>query len=155
METGAEAITLRTLIGWLVLAFIVTAIGTPIALWVGPTDRALVVQLAGAFFAAVVIWRLVIAARGAMEVGRPSLFDLAQRKPTALVEADPSLTQIATEVRASLRQRFYFVRVLWPRFKRLAGERNAQLPLTMPPPLGRPVKDHELAAILTAIEGAR
>ena len=154
METGAEPITLRTLLGWGVLAFVIAAIATPIELWVGPTEHALVVRLAGAIFAASVIWRLAAAVRGAVEAGRPRASDLARRRPPQRIEADAVLVRLVNDVRASTRQRYYFVRTLWPRLEKLARERSAPLPPAMPPRLGRPVAGDELAAILVAIEEA-
>ena len=154
MDSGAEPVTLRTVLGWAVLACVIASIATPIELWVGPEDHVLVVRLASAAFAAAVIWRIAAAARGAVEAGRPHASDLAQRRAPEKIEADATLVRLTADVSASIRRWNYFVRALWPRLEQLARERDARLPPVMPPPHGRPIKVDELAAILAAIEEA-
>jgi len=154
MEPDAEPVTVRTVLGWGVLAFVITAIAAPIELWVGPGEHALVVRLAGAAFAASVIWRLAAAARGAVEAGRPRAGDLAQQSRPEKIEPDAALVRLTNEVRASTRERYYFARALWPRLERLAHKRHVRLPPAMPPRLGRPVRNDELASLLAAIEEA-
>lgn len=155
MDSGAEPVTLRTVFGWVVFAFVIAMIATPIEIWVGPTEHVLVVRLAGAVFAMAVIWRLMTAVRGAAEAGRPQASALAQKKPHEQVDADATLVRLAADVRASTRQWQYFVRSLWPRLEKLAHQRHVVLSPTMLPRHGRPVKVDELAAIVTAIEEAK
>ncbi len=147
MEPGAEAVTLGTFMGWGVLLVLIAGIATPIVLWVGEANAAVVVRLAGALFAAAVVFRLIAAVRAVPD-------GTALRRKQAAGEPDPRLARLAGEVRLSLRQRGYFARVLWPHLEKIARRRHAQLPRDMPPRHGRPVSRDDLERILAAIEAA-
>lgn len=154
MEPDAERIRPGTFVGWGVLLVVIAVIATPVALWVGPESNRLVARLAGAIFAAAVLFRLAAAVRAAMGAGARSLGEIAFSRPQAPAAPDPLLARLGLDVQLSLRQRHHFVRVLWPRLEKIAWRRHARLPPDLPPRRGRPLRRDDLERILAALEAA-
>ena len=98
---GPEPITWRTLVGFLVLAVVIGMFATPIALWVGPAGRPIVVRLASSVFCAAVVYRLAVVMRAAAMIGQMSAADVALQPYDATVRVDPLLTRLANELRGT------------------------------------------------------
>ena len=127
---GPEPITWRTLVGFLVLAVVIGMFATPIALWVGPAGRPIVVRLAASVFCAAVVYRLVVAVRAAAMIGQMSAADVALQPYDATVRVDPLLTRLANELRTNLRWRVV-TPDLWTRLQQLCRQRGAAVPLEL------------------------
>jgi hypothetical protein len=130
MEHSPEPITWRTMIGFLVHAVVFGMFATPIALWVGPTGRPVVVRLAAAVFCAVVVYRLVIVVRGAAMIGQMSAADVALQPYDATVRVDPLLTRLANELRMNLRGRVV-TPALWTHLEQLCRQRGVSVPVEL------------------------
>ncbi|MDA8050174.1 MAG: hypothetical protein M0002_09240 [Rhodospirillales bacterium] len=154
MEPGAERITLGTLLGWIVLALLIGAIATPLALWVGPEHHVVVVRLAGALFTAAVLYRLATAVRAVIESKTPSPAEAALRRSPPPAIADPTLLRLGTDIRSSLRRRGHFERVLWPCLTAIAESRGVTLPPSRAARRGAAIRRADLLRILDAIEEA-
>jgi hypothetical protein len=128
MEHGPEPITWRTMVGFLVLAAVLGMFATPIAVWVGPTGRPIVVRLAAAAFCAVFAYRLMIVVRGAAMIGQMSAADVALQPYDAAVRVDPLLARLANELRTNLRWRVV-TPALWARLQQLCRQRGAAVPV--------------------------
>ena len=127
---GPEPITWRTLVGFLVLAVVIGMFATPIALWVGPAGRSIVVRLAASVFCAAVVYRLAVVMRAAAMIGQMSAADVALQPYDATVRVDPLLTRLANELRTNLRWRVV-TPDLWTRLQQLCRQRGAAVPLEL------------------------
>lgn len=119
-----ERITWVTLIGWLLLAALLGALATPIALWVGPSGRPIVIRLAVAMLGAVIVARLVQVIRQTAMLDHLTQAEAAMRQSEATAATDPVLTELARELRWRHLQR-QITPVLWERLQQHCRLRGA------------------------------
>ena len=125
MNRGPEAITRKTLAGFVVLAALLAAIAAPIALWVGPGGQYLVVRLAVAFYVAVIAYRLLTVIKAAALVGHLTPAEIALQPRVTEVTVDPLMLQLVKETRPGLRQVSH---ALWQRVQSLCRRRGLPVP---------------------------
>ena len=127
-----------------VLAGIVLLAAVPVYVYVEPPWRGLVARLAVAFVLGVALLQLRRAAAERLSTGNASALDAARggSAPQPLVPL--RFLELRGGVRAALRSRRYFERVLWPRLAALTSR-----PL-VPPPV-RPGRGPSLASLRRVI----
>lgn len=109
------------------LAAVVLLATVPVYVWVEPSWRALVVRLASAFVLGVALLELRRALADRLE-DHGSPLDAARGRRRAEPAVPYHFLELTHDVRAALRSRLHFDKVLWPRLTALASR-----PLARPP----------------------
>ena len=131
-----------------VLAAAVLLATVPVYIYVEPSWRALVARSAVAFVLGVALVQLRRALADRLEDGGGSALDAARGHRGPEPTVPHHFVDLASDVRAALRSRRYFERVLWPRLEALTSR-----PLVRPSV--RPGRGPSLASlrdVVTAIE---
>jgi hypothetical protein len=123
MERTPEAVTGKTLAGFIVLAMVLGLFAAPIALWVGPSGQPTVLRITVALFCAVVAHRLICVIKEAALVGQQTSLDIAERPHFPSVQVDPLLAKLAKEMRPGIGLRIV-TPALWERVQQLCLERG-------------------------------
>jgi len=148
---AAEPRPAATTARYVVLGGIVLLAAVPLYVYLEPQWRALVSRLA----AALVLGMALLELRGIL-AGRvahldPSALDAARTTPAPAPAVPQRLLELTASVRAGLRSRRHFERVLWPRLVALAAR-----PLVPPPRRrGRGPSLPALRKVIGAIEDER
>jgi hypothetical protein len=147
MSSGVPADrTLAQIVGrCAVLAGIVVLAAVPVYIWVEPWWRALVARLASAFVLGIALIQLRRALAEHIEDGGPSALDAARRRRELEPGVPHHFLGLEGDVRAALRSRRSFEKVLWPRLVALTPQ-----PLVRPP--ARPGLGPSLAGIRAVID---
>jgi len=111
-----ERITWVTITGWLVLGALLAALAAPIALWVGPAGQPVVIRIAVAVLGAVIVSRLMQMIRQAAMLDQLTQAEAATMQADVQVVTDPTLTELARELRWRHLQR-RITPVLWERLQ--------------------------------------
>ena len=120
----------------------------PVYLWVEPSWRTLVARLASALVLGVTLLALRRALADRLEDSGASALDAARDRRRAPPGVPHHFVQLANDVRAALRSRRHFEKVLWPRL--LA---HASRPVVRPPDRrGRGPSLANLRKVIDAIE---
>ena len=120
----------------------------PVYVWVEPSWRALVARLASALVFGVVFLELRRALAERLADGGASALDAARGRREPEPDVPYHFQQLAGDVRAGLRSRQHFEKVLWPRLAALASR-----PLFRPPVRrGRGPSLASLRKVIAAIE---
>jgi len=131
-----------------VLAVAVLLATVPVYIYVEPSWRALVARSAVAFVLGVALLQLRRALADRLEAGGGSALDAARGHRGPEPTVPHHFVDLASDVRAALRSRRYFERVLWPRLQALAPR-----PLVRPSVRrGRGPSLASLRDVITAIE---
>jgi hypothetical protein len=130
------------------LAGVVLLAAVPVYLWVEPSWRSLVARVASALVLGVALLELRRALAGRLHDSGAFALDSARglRRPEPGIPYQ--FLQVANDVRAALRSRHHFDKVLWPRLAALVS-----FPLVRPP--GRAGRGPSLASlrkVIAAIE---
>jgi len=147
----AESRPLGTAIRYGVLAGVVLLAAVPVYVYLEPGWRAPFARLAAALVLGMALLELRRLLAGRIE--RPDASPLEAARAPAVVErgAPQRLLELTASVRAGLRSRRHFERVLWPRLVTLAGR-----PLVPPPPRrGRGPSLARLRDLIASIEDPR
>jgi hypothetical protein len=128
-----------------VLAGIVLLAAVPVYVFVEPPWRGLVARLAVAFVLGLALLQLRRAAAQRLATGNASALDEARGAAAPQPRVPLRFLELRSDVRAALRSRRYFERVLWPRLAALAPH-----PL-VPPPV-RPGRGPSLAGLRRVID---
>lgn len=134
-----------------ILVGVVLLAAVPVYVYLEPTWRALFARLATALVLGMALLELrgILAAR--VERQGPSALEAARIPPVIEPGAPHRLLELTASVRAGLRRRGHFERVLWPRLTALATR-----PLVPPPPRrGRGPSLASLRELLATIEDER
>jgi hypothetical protein len=123
MERTPEAVTGKTLAGFIVLATVLGLFAAPIALWVGPSGQPTVLRITVALFCAVIACRLIRVVKEAALVGQQTLLDIAEHPHIPSVQVDPLLTRLAKEMRPGIGLRIDTT-ALWERVEQLCLQRG-------------------------------
>lgn len=154
MAPDADALTWRTLAGFLVAAALLAAVATPVALWVGPEQRAVVPHIAVALLAAGTLRRLAAAVRGAAWLDTPSEVARVLDRPPPQAEPDPGFSRLSSELRSLAPLRPGAEPLLWTRLRAIAAARGVAERQVVAPH-GRRVSKADLERLIGAIEQAR
>lgn len=125
MDRGPEALTGKTLAGFVVLALLLAVLATPIAVWVGADGQGVVVRIAVACFVAVIAHRLLAVIKAAALVGHQTPAEVALQPRGSAVEVDAVMLQIVRETRPGLRQ---VSPALWQHVQSLCRRRGVTVP---------------------------
>jgi hypothetical protein len=131
-----------------VLGGLVLLITVPVYVFVEPAGRVIVVRLAVALVLGVALLQLRSAHADRLAASEASAMDDARDQPGMETGLPLRFLDLMHDVRAALRSRRYFDRVLWPRLAAMADR-----PLARPPV--RPGRGPSLASldkVITAIE---
>ncbi len=134
-----------------VLGGLVLLATVPVYVFVEPGGRVVVVRLAVALVLGVALLQLRGALAERLAASGASALDEARDPPGIETGLPLRFLDLMHDVRAALRSRRYFDRVLWPRLAALAGHPLARPPL-------RPGRGPSLASldqVITAIERQR
>jgi hypothetical protein len=126
------------------LAGVVLLAAVPVYFYVEPTWRVLVARSASAFVLGVALLQLRRALAERLEAGGAWALDVARRARGPEPAVPHHFLGLASDVRAALRSRRYFEKVLWPRLEALTAR-----PLVRPPV--RPGRGPSLAGLRTVI----
>jgi hypothetical protein len=147
----AEPSPLASAIRYALLVGLVLVAAVPVYVYLEPQWRALVPRLGAALVLGVALLELrgILARRVARHGASP--LDAARVAPEVELGAPQRLLELTASVRAAVRSRRHFERVLWPRLTQLASR-----PL-VPPPLrrGRGPSLSGLRRVIAAIEDER
>jgi hypothetical protein len=127
----AEPRPLATSLRYAALVGVVLLVAVPVYVYLEPHWRALVPRLAAALVLGTALLELRGFLAGRLARHGPSALDAARIPPLVEPGAPHRLLELTASVRAGLRSRRHFERVLWPRLTALAAR-----PL-VPPPLRR------------------
>lgn len=116
-------------VGDVVFIAVVALATVPAYVFVEASWRPLVVRLAAALVLGVLLLQVKNAVLERVTRDRPSAFETAAITPTVESRVDSHLVNLETAVRASVRDRRSFERMLWPRLCAFA-----RAPLTAPAP---------------------
>lgn len=157
MGPGAEArITWWTLVGLLMLALAVALAAAPLALRVEPQWRPLVVRGAVVLWCGCALWRLARAVAWAARLDEVSAAEQALQPASPEARPDPSLPNLASEIRSALRPRLHPDQRLWARLQALAARRGVILPPNaLRPRAGRRATRAKVERLLATLEDAR
>jgi hypothetical protein len=123
-EPALAGITVR----WAILGGVVLMATVPVYVFVEPTWRLLVARLATALVLGLALLRLRRTLADCLARGGASALDEAHDRPGTLPDVPYRLLELAHDVRAALRSRRHFEKVLWPRLMALTPR-----PLVRPP----------------------
>jgi len=137
---SAERILTPVAVRCAVLGGLVLLVTVPVYVFVEPPWRALVVRLAAAFVLGVALLQLRGALAERLAPNGVSALDEARDRPGPEPGLPLRFLDLMHDVRAALRSRRYFDRVLWPRLAALAPG-----PLVRPPV--RPGRGPSLASL--------
>ena len=129
---------------WAGLGGVVLLAAVPVYVFVEPPWRALVARLASAFVLGVALLELRRALADRLAQGGTSALDEARGRPGPEPGVPYHFLDLIKDVRAALRSRRHFERVLWPRLAALARR-----PLVRPPV--RPGRGPSLATLREVI----
>jgi len=131
-----------------VLGGVVFLAAVPVYVFVEPPWRALVVRLAAALVLGVAFLKVRAVLAERLAHGEASALDAARGRPRAEPGVPLRFLDQMSDVRAALRRRRHFEKILWPRLTALARR-----PLVRPPlRLGRGPGLAELRDLIAAIE---
>lgn len=133
------------------LGGVVLLAAVPVYLWVEPSWRILVARVASALVLGVTLLALRRAFAERLEDSRASALDAARDHREPQPGVPHHFLRLANDVRAAVRSRHHFEKVLWPRLVA-----HASRPLVRPP--ARPGRGPSLAAlrrVIAAIEEQR
>lgn len=154
MEPDADALTWRTVAGFFLAAALLAVVAAPVALWVGPVHRALVLRVAGAVLAAGTLSRLVSALRNAVRLDMPSEVARVLDRPLLPAIPDPGFSRLANELRGLPSRGHATEPLLWTRLRATATKRDIAEPEVAARP-GRRIGKADLDRLITAIEQTR
>jgi hypothetical protein len=115
-------------IRWAVLGGVVLMATVPVYVFVEPPWRLLVARLATALVLGLALLRLRRTLADRLARGGASALDEAHDRPGTLPDVPYRLLELANDVRAALRSRRHFEKVMWPRLMALTPH-----PLVRPP----------------------
>lgn len=147
----AERALTAAAIRWAILGAAVLLATVPVYVFAEPPWRLLVARLATGLVLGLALLQLrrILAERLAQ--GGASALDGVHDRPESLPDVPYRLLELTDDVRAALRSRSHFEKVLWPRLMALTPR-----PLARPPSrLGRGPSLAGLGKVITAIEEER
>jgi hypothetical protein len=136
---------------WSVLAGVVLMATVPVYVFAEPPWRLLVARLATAIVLGLALLQLRRALADRLARGGASALDDARDRPETLPDVPYRLLELTYDLRAALRSRRHFEKVLWPRLTALARR-----PLAHPPcRLGRGPSLAGLREVIATLERER
>jgi len=112
-----------------VLAVVVVLVTVPIYVWVESSWRPIVARLAAAVALGITLLQLRRALADRLEDADGSPLDDARRRRPLEPDVPYHLEQLVRDVRAGVRSRHHFEKVLWPRLAALASHALARPPV--------------------------
>lgn len=147
-KTPAEPALAGAAARWAILGGVVLMATVPVYVFAEPPWRLLIARLAAALVLGVALLELRRALADRLARGGASALDEAHARPGTPPDVPYRLLELAHDVRAALRSRRHFEKVLWPRLMALAPR-----PLVRPPSrLGRGPSLAGLRDVIAAIE---
>jgi hypothetical protein len=133
------------------LAGVVLIVTVPVYVWVEPSWRPVVVRLAAAVVLGITLMQLRRALADRLEDADASPLDVARGRRTPEPDVPYHFEQLVRDVRAGIRSRYHFEKVLWPRLASFASGTVVRPPV-------RRVRGPSLASlrkVIAAIERQR
>ena len=133
------------------LAVVVLIFTVPLYVWAEPSWRPLVARVAAAFVLGIMLLQLRRALADRLEDADGSPLDEARRRRKPEPDVPYHFVQLVSDVRAGLRSRQHFEKVVWPRVSALGSR-----PLVRPPlRRGRGPSLANLRRVIASIEQQR